>query len=95
MLASPPDNASADEGDHKATTHEEPIRSFISPLYCLTVGLKSWKEAHRLLHRRYRQQECLGEGSFSQIFKAVDVFTGMSVAVKMLNPGYNQIGQSV
>ena len=42
---------------------------------------------------RYRVLHPLGEGTFSQIFKAVDTYVGKDVAVKVLNHGCELLGR--
>jgi serine/threonine protein kinase len=44
------------------------------------------------LAKRYRLQEIIGVGTFSRIFKATDIYSGNSVAVKVMRVGYHVLG---
>ena len=42
-----------------------------------------------VLDKRYTLSESVGQGTFSQIFKAKDSFTDKEVAIKIMKAGYN------
>ena len=44
------------------------------------------------LAKRYRLQEIIGEGTFSQIFKAIDIYSGKAVAIKVMRVGFGILG---
>ena len=46
-----------------------------------------------ILAKRYRISEQIAEGTFSQIFRAVDVFHKKEVAVKVMRVGYEILGR--
>lgn len=45
-----------------------------------------------LLTKRYKLLDAVGVGTFSQIYKATDCFTGRSVAIKIMNRGLDMLG---
>lgn len=44
------------------------------------------------LAKRYRLQEIVGEGTFSQIFSAIDIYTGKTVAIKVMKARFGILG---
>ena len=46
-----------------------------------------------ILLKRYRLVELIANGTFSQIFKAVDLFLQRAVAVKVMRIGYSLLGR--
>ena len=44
------------------------------------------------LAKRYRLQEIIGEGTFSQIFRAIDIYSGKAVAIKVMRVGFSILG---
>ena len=45
-----------------------------------------------ILAKRYKLQEIIGEGTFSQIFRAIDVYSGRAVAVKVMRVRFGILG---
>lgn len=45
-----------------------------------------------LLSKRFKLLDAVGLGTFSQIFKATDGFTGKPVAIKIMNRGLDMLG---
>jgi len=49
-------------------------------------------DASPTVAKRYRLLEQIGEGAFSQIYKALDNYSGAHVAIKVLKTGYDVLG---
>lgn len=45
-----------------------------------------------ILYKRYKLQELIGEGTFSQIYKATDSYSCCDVAIKIMRIGFNVLG---
>lgn len=45
-----------------------------------------------ILSKRYRLHELIGEGTFSQIYKATDSYSGGNVAIKLMRIGFHVLG---
>lgn len=45
-----------------------------------------------LLSKRYKLMDLIGQGTFSQIYKATDCYSGKSVAIKIMSRGYEVLG---
>ncbi|KAJ1419558.1 kinase-like domain-containing protein [Ochromonadaceae sp. CCMP2298] len=73
-------------------------RSFPSSRRTSTLPTDEWGHllvgsSFPILLRRYRLLRQLGQGSFSQIFRAADLFHGKEVAIKVMRIGYGTLGR--
>ena len=57
-----------------------------------STGRLNIGESNPILGKRYRLVEQIGEGSFSQIYKALDTYSGTHVAIKILKVGMDLMG---
>ena len=57
-----------------------------------STGRLNIGESNPILGKRYRLVEQIGEGSFSQIYKALDTYSGIHVAIKILKVGMDLMG---
>lgn len=66
--------------------------SLVRSNMCNAQGQLIVGKSFPLLSKRYKLLDSVGLGTFSQIYKATDCFTGRSVAVKIMNRGLDMLG---
>jgi serine/threonine protein kinase len=60
--------------------------------YTDTTGRLCIGTSNPILGKRYKLQEAIGEGTFSQVFRTTDSYSVKSLAIKVMNVGFHVLG---